>query len=126
MDIPVQPWVDITQWSLLVGALTPLVVAFLKQSTLSRTVNTAIAVVFSVIAAFVTVIANGDFEVDKWAASAIAIYTVAGAFYKNLYEPFGEQRLQDATTVYKRDELASRRQANYNGSPPAGSGDVAA
>ena len=119
MDIPVGPWADVTQWSLLVGFLYPFVAALVKQTTLSKRANTVIAAVFALITAYITVVANGDFSWDTWAATGITIFTVASATYAGLWKPLGvEQPLEEATTVYKRPELAARRNTTtYDGRP---------
>jgi hypothetical protein len=109
MELPtVGEITDLAQWNALVGFLFPLLAAFLKQSTLSKSVNTAISIAAAVIAAGITTAAAGDLNWENWAISFITLYTVAGTMYANLWKPIGvEEPLQVKTTVVRRNEMTT-------------------
>jgi hypothetical protein len=103
---------QIAQINAVVAFGLPWVIAVLKQNKLSKRANSLIAAGACCIAAFCTVAAQGDMSLLTWGASAVQIFTIAGASYKNLWQFVGEPAVERATSLpalrYSKKEFAAK------------------
>ena len=80
---------NLAQWSALVGFLLPLVIAVIQRPSFSRPVRTIIGVVFSVGAAILTALIEGNLSINSWATSLIFVAMAAYTSYTHVWVPVG-------------------------------------
>ena len=90
---------NLTMWSLVVGFLSPAVIAILQRPTWSKERRTLLAAAFSIVGGLVTAWLGGELD---GAGVTTAVLTVAVAtitFYKGLWQPAGvAQLIENATS----------------------------
>lgn len=92
---------DTASWALLAGFLTPLLTSVVQQPTWTSRTRTLVAVVASVVAGVVTLLANGAFnDGPQTVLSIIALVVVTSATaYKTLWVPSGiAPKIENATS----------------------------
>jgi len=92
---------DLPALALLIGILQPPVVAFLKQDHWKKWINTAIAVVFSIVAGIVAVAIKGDLDVSNVFGTILVVYVAASAAYAGFWNPTGVDAKIKTATSYK-------------------------
>lgn len=81
---------DSASWALILGVLTPLVVALVQQPGWSRPLRAIVSVVASVVVGVITVAANGDLTEPRPVLAVIALVLVASnTAYTTLWKPTG-------------------------------------
>ena len=82
---------DTASWALLAGVLLPLLTSVVQQPKWTKRVRTIVAVVVSVVAAVVTLLANGSFNDGPQTVLTIVALVVAtsATMYKTVYVPLG-------------------------------------
>ena len=103
--------VDFAAWAVVLGALLPLAISFVKQSAWSTQVKKYVAAAISVIAAIIYTGAAEGWVLDSFSefwslaiVSAGAIFALAQATYKGFWEDTGVERFAARTLVLARDK----------------------
>jgi hypothetical protein len=90
---------DTASWALILGVLTPLVVAVVQQPRWGTRYRAVVAAVAAVIVGVVTVLANGTWQDASGTLGIIALVLVASnTAYKTLWKPTGVAPLIEAKT----------------------------
>jgi hypothetical protein len=78
---------DTASWGALIGALLPFLIAIVQQPRWSSGFRQIIAVVVSVIAGVGTVLVSGNFDVQNWLVTLVAVIGAAQAAYALVWRP---------------------------------------
>src|ERR1700754_3690205 len=68
---------DLDAWSLIFGAITPFIVAFISQSRWSPIIKSVLTVVVSLVVGGITAALQGDLTAGRWAHSALVVGVAA-------------------------------------------------
>lgn len=90
---------DSTSWALILGVLTPLIVAVVQQPKWTPKVRALVGLAAAVVIGFVSVLASGDLDDTQSLLGVIALVFVASSSaYKALWKPTGVARAIETTT----------------------------
>lgn len=83
-------YTDTASWALILGVLTPLVVAVVQQPTWPQPVRAVISLLAAVIVGVVTVLANGGLsDTSGWLGIIALVLVASQTAYRNLWKPLG-------------------------------------
>jgi peptidoglycan/LPS O-acetylase OafA/YrhL len=86
-------------WSLIIGALAPIVIAWVQQPKWAEWLRAVVTVVFCLIVGSVNVWLNGDFaKASDWVAAVGLIFMAAITAYKGFWKPTGIAPKMEAAT----------------------------
>jgi hypothetical protein len=91
------------QLAILIGALTPFLVAIVQRSHFSSRLRTVIGVTMSLIVATLTAYLHGDMNLHSWATAAIGVVGAAAVAYKLIWVPIGAVPWLEAKTTPAHD-----------------------
>jgi uncharacterized membrane protein YfcA len=80
---------NLEMWSLIVGFLLPIVIAFIQQEKWSEVIRSVTMFIVCVIAATGTVYFSGHFNLQDLVTSALLIIVTAIGTYKGIWQPTG-------------------------------------
>lgn len=91
---------QLTQWTVLMGVITPLVTAVIQQPRWHQRTRVLVAVVVSAIMGVGTVYFTDPTSLDSGVTMTVvvAIMTASAASYNTLWKPLGIRRLEDVTS----------------------------
>lgn len=91
---------QLTQWTMLVGILTPVVTAVIQQPRWHRRTRALVAAVVSAVAGTLTVYFTDPSSLDSGITLTVilAIVTASTATYNSIWKPLGLRSLEDVTS----------------------------
>lgn len=117
---------DAQMWSLIVGFLSPLVIAVIQQPTWRGPIRVAVTAGFSLVAGMVTAALNGDLTGRSTVSCFLIVAVTSIAAYQNLWRPARAAPWIEAKTSRKRahveSQVAVEQAAVPDGQPPRRSG----
>jgi hypothetical protein len=121
-DVAPKPFIDLAQWSALVGFLLPLLVAVIQRPSFSKPMRTVIGIIASAIAAFFTAWAQDKLSLAGWANSFIFVAITSWTTYLAVWVPAGaaawvEAKTTPGATVVK--DATATPVATTTGQPPS-------
>lgn len=120
-DLAPRPFIDLAQWSALVGFLLPLLVAIIQRPGFSKKTRTFIGIAASAVAAFFTAWAQGKLSLAGWANSFIFVAITSWTTYLAVWVPAGAAAWIEAKTtpgaIVVKDATATPV-ATTTGAPP--------
>jgi peptidoglycan/LPS O-acetylase OafA/YrhL len=97
-------------WSLIIGTLAPIVIAWVQQPKWPGWLRAVVTVVFCLVVGFVNVWQNGDLsKASDWVAAVGLIFMAAITAYKGFWKPTG--------IAPKMELLTSPGQSPHNNQP---------
>lgn len=96
--------VDLQNWQIVVGFLTPIILSVIIQPTWSKRVQSLIAFVWAVIVSLVVLLLQGDLNGRSWYSSALVIFVFSIGTYHGLWKPTAvAPAIESATSFSRRD-----------------------
>lgn len=104
--------IDFAAWAVVIGALLPVVISFVKNAAWDTQIKKYVAAAISLVVAVVYTGAELGWEIESWsealsllAVSAGAIFTLAQSTYKGFWEGTKTEKFARNTLVVSRAKV---------------------